>query len=373
MPAWGKVLSEVGAKQIAGQQAIDIVRRKYLAQLNRHTGRNTIAYYSGWLFRPPTTPNLSVGDEDMNGFMAAVHQLDRHRGLDLILHTPGGDIAATEAIVKYLWVMFDKDIRVIVPQLAMSAGTMIACASRRIVMGKQSSLGPIDPQIGGVPAQGVLDEFQMAVNSIAETPSSAPLWQQIVSRYHPSFLLECVQAIQWSRNMVQGWLSENMFSGDDEPNAAAARVVDYLANHSTTATHSRHLPLSKCDEIGLKIEKLEDDPKLQDLVLTVHHAYMHTFSMSPAAKITENHLGVATVLMTSVQPVFQQAPGQGFMQVPVPMPVPSPMAPPVAPDPAPAHEASRAPALPVNEFARSEQSSAPDASPTTPADSDSIG
>ena len=40
MPAWGKVLSEVGAKQIAGQQAIDIVRRKYLAQLNKHTGRN---------------------------------------------------------------------------------------------------------------------------------------------------------------------------------------------------------------------------------------------------------------------------------------------------------------------------------------------
>jgi ClpP class serine protease len=91
-----------------------------------------------------------------------------------------------------------KDIRVIVPQLAMSAGTMIACASRSIVMGKQSSLGPIDPQIGGVPAQGVLDEFQMAVQSIQQNPASAPLWQQIVSRYQPSFLLECAQAIEWS-------------------------------------------------------------------------------------------------------------------------------------------------------------------------------
>ena len=236
MPAWGNVLGEIGAKQQAGQQAVDLVRRRYLKQLHKHTGRNVIAYYSGWLFRPPNTPNLSVGDDDMNAFMAAVHKLDRAKGLDLILHTPGGDIAATEALVKYLWVMFDKDIRVIVPQLAMSAGTMIACSARSIVMGKQSSLGPIDPQIGGVPAQGVLDEFQMAIENIQQNPASAPLWQQIVSRYHPSFLLECAQAIKWSREMVEGWLTENMFAGGDPQ--TAQKVVKYLGDHSTTATHS---------------------------------------------------------------------------------------------------------------------------------------
>ena len=308
MPAWGSVLTEIGAKQQAGQQAVDIVRRKYLKQLNKHTGRNVIAYYSGWLFRSPNTPNLSVGDDDMNAFMAAVHQLNRSLGLDLILHTPGGDIAATEALVKYLWVMFDKDVRVIVPQLAMSAGTMIACSAHTIIMGKQSSLGPIDPQIGGVPAQGVLDEFAMAVQSIQDNPASAPLWQQIVSRYHPSFLLECAQAIRWSREMVQGWLTENMFVSDGDGPQKALGVIDYLGNHSTTATHSRHLSLAKCQDIGLKVVQLEDDSKLQDLVLTVHHAYMHTFSMSPAVKITENHIGVATILMGVQQQLARGAP-----------------------------------------------------------------
>lgn len=310
MPAWGTVLAEIGTRQQAGQGAVDIVRRKYLKALNKHTGRNVIAYYSGWLFRPQNTPNLSVGDEDMNAFMAAVHRLKRDKGLDLILHTPGGDIAATEALVQYLWVMFDKDVRVIVPQLAMSAGTMIACASRRIVLGKQSSLGPIDPQIGGVPAQGVLEEFQMAVQSIQTHPASTPLWQQIVSRYHPSFLLECSQAIDWSKSMVSRWLTENMLAGEANPADAAKRVVEYLADHSTTGTHARHLPLSKCEEIGLKVEKLEDDARLQDLVLTVHHAYMHTFSMSPAVKITENHLGVATVLMGATPQAFRPGPAQ---------------------------------------------------------------
>ena len=334
MPAWGKVLSEIGAKQQGGQQAVDVVRRKYLKQLHLHTGRHVIAYYSGWLFRPPSTPNLSVGDDDMNAFMAAVHQLNRDKGLDLILHTPGGDIAATEALVKYLWVMFDKDIRVIVPQLAMSAGTMIACAAKGIVLGKQSSLGPIDPQIGGVPAQGVLDEFQMAVESIKRDPASTPLWQQIVSRYHPSFLNECVQAINWSRNMVHGWLLENMFNAQAQHAATAQAIVDFLGDHSATAAHARHIPMSKCEEIGLKIVKLEDDKKLQDLVLTVHHAYMHTFSMSSACKIVENHTGVATVHMSGIQQVIRAIPGQaGFpgihpqMQMPVAVqpltPVPS--------------------------------------------------
>lgn len=317
MPAWANVLAEIGKKQQSGHQATDLIRRKYLKALHKHTGRNVIAYYSGWLFRPPNTPNLSVGDDDMNAFMAAVHQFDRSKGLDLILHTPGGDIAATEALVKYLWVMFDKDIRVIVPQLAMSAGTMIACAAKKIVLGKQSSLGPIDPQIGGVPAQGVLDEFQMAVENIKQEPASAPLWQQIVSRYHPSFLNECAQAIDWSRSMVHGWLRDNMFEADVDAVAKAESIVNYLGSHSATAAHARHIPLSKCENIGLKIERLEDDETLQDLVLTVHHAYMHTFSMTPAIKITENHLGVATVLMGVMQQMSRDGtPPGGAVEAP---------------------------------------------------------
>ena len=297
MPNWGSVLKEIGDLQNGGQQAADRVRRKYLKKLFQHTNRNVIAYYSGWLNRPPNTPNLSVGDDDMNSFMSAVHELDRGLGLDLILHTPGGDIAATEAVVKYLWTMFDKDIRVIVPQLAMSAGTMLACASKRIVLGKQSSLGPIDPQIFGMPAQAILDEFQLAIESIKSDPASTPLWQQIVSRYHPSFLTECVQAINWSKTMVKEWLEENMFVADEDKSAKAHKIVGYLSDHASTATHARHLAIEKCKDIGLLVERLEDDSKLQDLVLTVHHAYMHTFSMSPAIKITENHKGVATILM----------------------------------------------------------------------------
>lgn len=153
MPSWTDLLDEL--KRTGS--TFDLVRRKYLAQLSELTGRNTIIYYSGWL-QKKGIDGLTVGDADKNGFMAVVKGMDRARGLDLILHTPGGDVAATESLVDYLRAMFGNDIRGFVPQLAMSAGTMIACACKEIWMGKQSSLGPIDPQFGNIPAHAILED-----------------------------------------------------------------------------------------------------------------------------------------------------------------------------------------------------------------------
>lgn len=305
MPGWNSVLQEINRKQADGRRSVDLVRRSYLSRLQKYTGRNVIAYYSGWLSRPPQTPNLEIGDDDKNGFMTAVHKLDRNKGLDLILHTPGGNIAATESLVDYLWKIFNRDIRVVIPQIAMSAGTMIACSAKSILMGKQSNLGPIDPQIGGVAAQAVLDEFQMATESIAQNPNSAPLWQSIIGKYHPTFLLECMQAIEWSREMVQSWLRDNMFAQDDNSSHKAAVAVKVLGDHSGTKTHSRHISMATCQGIGLIVEELEADNKLQDLVLTIHHAYMHTFSQTQAIKIVENHKGIATVMMEGIPQINQ--------------------------------------------------------------------
>src|SRR5205085_10523613 len=143
-------------------------------------------------------------------FMATIDGLDRRQGLDLILPTPGGEVAATESLVQYLRAMFDTDIRVIVPQLALSAGTMIACAAKRIVMGKHSSLGPIDPQFGGIPAHGVIEEFNRAKEEIAANPAAIPLWQPIIAKYPPTLIGECEKAIEWSTEIVQGWLRSGM-------------------------------------------------------------------------------------------------------------------------------------------------------------------
>lgn len=309
MPSWTAVLEEVRALDQSGVKgALDVVRRKYLTNLATYTQRNVFAYYSGWLHKPNQAA-ASIGDEDMNAFMTMMHGHKKGVGLDLMLDTPGGNITATEAIVDYLHKFFGKDIRVFIPQLAMSAGTMIACAAREIHMGKQSNLGPIDPQFQGIACHGVLEEFERAVREIKKDPARAVLWQTIIGKYHPTFLGDCENAVKWSKSMVKKWLKTGMFSADPKSETKAQKIVGKLSDHAGTKTHSRHIPIEACRKIGLNVVALETDQQLQDLVLTVHHAYMHTFAITTAIKIVENDRGGAVVqaLPTPPQP-FQILP-----------------------------------------------------------------
>ena len=294
MPSWEQVSNEI--KSLGNP--LDTVRRKYLKLMFEYTGRNVIAYYSGFLQKPQGT--TSINDNDKMALMQAVYGLDRSKGLDLILHTPGGNLAATESIVDYLKSLFGTNIRAFIPQIAMSAGTMIALSCREIIMGKESNIGPIDPQVNGISCAGVIEEFHSAVEGIKNNPASAPLWQVIISKYHPTFLGDCQKAITWSKEMVTSWLTSNMLSGDE---SKAKEIVDHLSSHQVTFSHSKHISFEEAKKLGIKVipleglcdSKKEDCKDLQDCVLTIHHCYMQTFSISSAVKITENHLGHAMI------------------------------------------------------------------------------
>lgn len=294
MPNWNEVLRQLQGYQDRARKSLDLVRRRYLKKLRKHTGRNVIAYYSGFLSKPNVAQS-EITDEDKNGFMMAIHRLDRPLGLDLILHTQGGSIAATESIVDYLRRMFSSNIRAIVPQIAMSAGTMIACSCQEIVMAKHSSLGPIDPHLRGIPAAGVKDEFARACKEVKEDKSKIPIWQAIIGQYRPGFLSQCENVIKWSEQFVRTQLEATMFEGTKDASKRARKIVKKLADYSGNKNHGRHIHIDECDEIGLNVSPLEDDPTLQDLVLTLHHCYMHVFQNTLAFKMIENHLGVALV------------------------------------------------------------------------------
>jgi len=290
MPSWHEILYEINKSG----STFDVVRRKYLELLHKKTKRNVIIYYSGWLQKPNSLFS-DVNDADKNGLMTVVHKLDRSKGLDLIIHTPGGEAAATESLVDYLHSIFKTDIRAIVPQLAMSAGTMIACACKEIIMGKQSSLGPIDPQFGGIPAHGVVEEFKRAYNEIKADNTKAAVWQPIIAKYHPTLIGECEKAIDWSNKMVKEWLLRGMLKGKRNKEQKADNIIRELGDHALNKSHARHLSYDKCKIIGLKVKPLEEDDVFQDLVLSVHHSCLHTLSATTAIKIIENHKGVAFI------------------------------------------------------------------------------
>lgn len=301
MADWTGILNELQTSR----GDFDGIRRKYLKRLQTYTKRNVIAYYSGWL-QKNGAPNLGINDLDKNAFMATIKGLDRTKGLDLILHTPGGDIAATESIIDYLMTMFD-DIRVVVPQLAMSGGTMIACSANKILMGKHSSLGPIDPQFntpyGMVAAHGVLEEFKKAHEEIKADQTKVFVWQPIIAKYTPTLVGECQQALKWAEDIAREKLGIRMFAAVTdlvEKKAKIDNIIKELGDHSVNLSHGRHLSYAKCVEIGLVVERLEDDQTLQENVLSVHHAMMHTLGGTFASKIVENHKGSAVILQVAV-------------------------------------------------------------------------
>jgi hypothetical protein len=294
VPNWGDVLTEIAAEQNRAVTAFDEIRRKYLKQLSDETGRNVIAYYSGWQ-QKVGIGGTEIRDEDRDGFMRAMHGLDYSKGLDLILHTPGGAIAATQAIITYLREKFVRDIRVIVPHTAMSGGTIMACSAKTIVMAKHSSIGPIDPQIRGVPAKGVIEEFRRAAEEITANPSRQAVWYPILSQYSPTFLGNCENAIKWSEDFARQQLSENMFHAEADKEQIIDKIINALTEYGEVKLHERQIGFREARDIGLKVELLEDNPAMQDLVLTVHHCYVHTLSNTAAYKIIENHDGAAFV------------------------------------------------------------------------------
>jgi ClpP class serine protease len=93
--------------------------------------------------------------EDAQTIIAAIVETPQERPIDLVLHTPGGLVLAAMQIARAVEAHPAK-VTVYVPVYAMSGGTLIALAADEIVLGEFSVLGPIDPQIAGLPAASIV-------------------------------------------------------------------------------------------------------------------------------------------------------------------------------------------------------------------------
>ena len=305
MPRWGEILRELAATlRDDGSPNFDIVRRRYLGMLNRYvnrdagSNRDTILYASGWVQKPQADDqSSSITDEDLHAFMATSSGL-RGPHLDLILHSPGGAIVAAEAIVTYLRSRFE-EIRVFVPNLAMSAASMIACAADEIVMGKHSFLGPTDPQVPVstpfgwriVAANDVLRQFDQARRAAVDADEIAA-WQPMLNQYGPDVLVRCQQSSDLAKVLVERWLGKYLLKNHP---SSVDELAEALAGGRHWGSHSRHISRQTLSEFGVKIFELESDPILEDLVLSVFHATTHTMAATQVTKIVENHLGRAYI------------------------------------------------------------------------------
>jgi len=97
----------------------------------------------------------SISIDDSEAILRAIRLTPPEQPIDIILHTPGGLVLAAEQIAKALVERKGK-VTVFVPHYAMSGGTLIALAADEIVMDANAVLGPVDPQLGDMPAASIV-------------------------------------------------------------------------------------------------------------------------------------------------------------------------------------------------------------------------
>ncbi len=299
MPSWNDLLDELESQKDDARKVAWLTGRQCEALKNigrLRGGRNVLSYSSAFLQKPYVpSPWIILTHEEINGFMSTIYKMDWNKGLTLLLHTPGGVTNAAETVVAYLRSKFD-DIEVIVPTYAMSAGTMVSLAADRIVLGRQSQLGPIDPQLPlsedrFVSARAIVEQFQMAKREIGRSRDAALAWAPVLQSLGPALLQEALFALKYGEQMVARWLAKYMLKGTRDCRRRAARIARHFNDAAKHKSHGRRIDRDEAKGKGLKIEDLEADQALQEAVLTAYHVQTLGFEKTLATKAITTSTG----------------------------------------------------------------------------------
>jgi ClpP class serine protease len=139
------------------QKILEANRVRILQKLEKKRGSRVITL----IHRQETMSLLGfpviryIDINDSEDVLRAIRLTPDHMPIDLILHTPGGLVLASEQIAHALCRHKGK-VTVMIPHYAMSGGTLIALAADEILMDENAVLGPLDPQLGEYPAASLL-------------------------------------------------------------------------------------------------------------------------------------------------------------------------------------------------------------------------
>jgi ClpP class serine protease len=182
----------------------------------------------------PLSRYISI--EDSEQVLRAIRLTPPEVPIDLILHTPGGLVLATEQIARAL-IRHPSKVTVFVPHYAMSGGTMLALAADEIVMDANAVLGPVDPQLGNMAAASVLQVLeQKPIEKIDDqTIIMADLSKKAIA-----------QVQRFVRTLLQDEIPQQKIAPEN-----IDRIIDVLTTGKIT--HDCPIPVEEASEIGLPI------------------------------------------------------------------------------------------------------------------------
>jgi ClpP class serine protease len=167
--------------------------------------------------------------DDAESVLRAIRDTPPERGIEIILHTPGGLVLAAQQIASAL-ANHEGKVTAVVPHYAMSGGTLIAMAADEIVIDAHAALGPVDPQLGEYPAASLVE--------VAKQPGE-----------HEDKTLIMADVGRKAITQVQGFIAR-MLQGHMEP-SRAREVARLMA--TGVWTHDYPLQVPELRAIGLPV------------------------------------------------------------------------------------------------------------------------
>jgi hypothetical protein len=182
-------------------------RQELIKQIEDEYGRRLICYVSG--------RSATIDRDDTVGFMELLHNLSREVDIDLLLHTRGGDVDAAEKILALVQATVgSRKLRVIIPEFAKSAGTLMVLGADTLLMSDTSELGTIDPQIwaddshGNMVCHSVLsyiDAYTAHAAALTKNPED-PVARLMLNKLDPTTLQTYTAVRERARNFAENQL-----------------------------------------------------------------------------------------------------------------------------------------------------------------------
>jgi len=212
-----------------------MLRARQIAAIEKERGSRVITMIhrqeTRQFFSIPVSRMIDL--EDAQLIIPAIQQTPPGTPIDLILHTPGGVVLAAMQIARALRAHPSK-VTVFVPVYAMSGGTLLALAANEIVMEDFSVLGPIDPQLMGVPAASLVEVKHE--KPIAEVNDLTMILANVGEKALKQVKAGALELI-----------------GDRIPSDKASKLVDNLAGGQWT--HDYGLTAKEAVELGLNVKR----------------------------------------------------------------------------------------------------------------------
>lgn len=216
-------------------------------------------------------PVLSGLDKQVSS--AIERKEKKNKQIAIVLETPGGLVEVVERIVQVIR-YFYKEVIVVVPGEAMSAGTVFALSADKIMMNYFSRLGPIDPQIVKddrlVPALAYLNQYEK-LNKKAEEGELTTAEYAMLNKLDLGELYQFEQARELSVELLINWLSQYKFKSwkttEEMKQKRAKKVADQLNDTDRWHSHARGIDiLTLRNELQLKIDDFSGNPELNEAI-----------------------------------------------------------------------------------------------------------